>query len=179
MRQSLAWALGLTVLASGWSLWSANQSMQTVVAPARRNLADASARLGPVSVGAHADAASAPVWMPPHWAAPVLAKASRNPFDPARKPTPAPTRPPRVVLTPEPTRAPEIPQALYQLVGKMMGPDGKPSLYLQHDNKIIEAHMGDTLSDGYTIEAVSASSVSLVHPASGHHVTLELPETRD
>ncbi|KPC55339.1 hypothetical protein [Amantichitinum ursilacus] len=177
MRKSLLWSLILTIGASVWTLWSADRASEGLVAPVRRTLKATE----PQVLFAHEapQASAVALAWPAHWAAPEIASAVRNPFDPVAEPTPKPTRAPIVTVTGAPPPPPAIPAVAYRLVGKMMGADGRPVLYLQRDNQMVEARMGDTLSDGYTVESVGASSVTLIHTPSGTHATLDLPEVRD
>lgn len=179
MRKGIRYALILTLISTVWTFWKGMAQENSAAVPVHPPL-DAYARLTGES---HTPSASVPPSqgasssLPPHWVPSSVAQATRNPFievPDVAPPPPVPKPEPKItVQEPPPVHVPPL---AYRLVGKVVGVNGLPVLFLQKGELVIEARPGVVLDDGYSVEEVGKNSVSVVHSVSGFHTTLNLPD---
>jgi hypothetical protein len=91
-----------------------------------------------------------------------------DPFSPERE---AQRLRARRVMAPAPIAAAVTPPNPYRFAGEVRQP-GAVRRFLVRGNDIFEVSSGDLLSDGYRVDAVTATEVVLVHIATGVRQTL-------
>ena len=107
-----------------------------------------------------------------------LERAERDPFAAALPPPVVDTRPsqptPAVVSTPPPV--PQAPPLSLQFAGRVVGPDGQQTIYVsQNAGPSQTISIGQTLSNGYQVEAISQSAIELRYAPLNTTARLDLP----
>lgn len=119
----------------------------------------------------------APSVLPPNLERAPLESASSDPFA-ARQavPTPAPVAPPVAPVTVAPPAPPAIPPLNLRFAGRMTGPDGATQVFVLFGETGLTASIGQTLPNGYRVEAITARAIELSHPGLNSTARLDLPE---
>ena len=63
----------------------------------------------------------------------------------------------------------------YGFFGRVDGVDGMAEIYLAKGDNVVHAQPGLKLDDGYVVESISASGISVVYPPLDTHVVIPLP----
>ncbi|MDP2369377.1 hypothetical protein [Rhodoferax sp.] len=106
---------------------------------------------------------------------PALEAASRDPFVATPVPQPAPVALPvaPVVLAPPP---PTPPPLNLRFAGRMTGPDGAAQVFVLLGETSLSASIGQTLPNGYRVEAITARAIELSYPSLNSTARLDLPD---
>lgn len=184
----LQWALVLSLLASAWAIWWPQSESAVPPSPhseggrepsapptsGERTLAEMVPGAG-LARDAPGSAASVPVFAPP-----VLSEATSDPFYP-RAPD-ALTRQSTSQVTAAAVESveaaastPQAPPMTNRVLGRFAAPDGREMIFLQDGPQAVLAAPGVELSNGYRIEAITASEIRLRHPLLVQTVGLPLP----
>ena len=87
---------------------------------------------------------------------------------------PPPAPPPKVVIgPPPPPPVPQPPEMTFRFVGRFIQ-DGKFQVFVSKGDTPVAVKVGDNL-DGYVVEGVNASSISLVYPPLGYKMSIAIP----
>jgi len=88
---------------------------------------------------------------------------------------PAPQAPPPVVAIPAVSASP-LPQAPafpYTFLGHVIGPEGKPVVYLEKNQRLISVAGAGKLDESYRIEEFGERSMTIVHVATDQRIRIE------
>ena len=111
---------------------------------------------------------------------PMLEPAARDPFvmevqAPVVSPKPpAPLPPPPVVMAAPVT--PSMPPLSLRFAGRMRTPEGEDVVYMADGDNSLAITVGQSLPNGYRVEAITAKAVELRYLPSNVTTRLELPE---
>lgn len=178
MRRGLGVLLAATLAVTGWALLTP----EPATAPAGVVAARAPAAVS--------DSAPVRPPLPAQWEAPVLEPARRDPFAADRPTAPKPSEPPpapRLVVVQPAAPAAAVPAAAsaapapfsYRFLGRMVDPSGRPMVYIARGETALAIEPGMKLSDGYTVETVSATSIEFVDAATQRRHALTIPADGD
>jgi hypothetical protein len=118
--------------------------------------------------------------------APLLAELPRprwpdlrgDPFATRAAASAAPAPPPATPITPPVATAappPDAPPPSYRYLGRFTGIDGQPRVFLAAGEQHHELAPGKTLPDGYVVDAIGSSAISLRHGVLGTLAQIPLP----
>ncbi|MFO0145603.1 MAG: hypothetical protein ACK54C_09825 [Betaproteobacteria bacterium] len=62
------------------------------------------------------------------------------------------------------------------MFGKIVAPSGDKLVYLVRDNRLVTATAGLDLGEGFRIETISETSISVVYEPLGERFTLSIPQ---
>lgn len=120
------------------------------------------------------DSVSRPTGLPRQLDRPLLTPADRDPF--VMLPPPAPVLPKQVkpvVVAPPP---PQPPPTNLSFAGRITMPDGHEVIYMAYGDVSLPISVGQTLPNGYRVDAITAKAVELSYPPLNTSTRLELPE---
>jgi hypothetical protein len=175
VRRALWVALIGSAAAAGWSLMSPGVAPTAGVVAARED--PAGVRSG--------SAVAKP--LPLRWDAPVLEAARRSPFGADAQAVPVAKAvepsPPKLVVAQPPPAAVVQPAALqvaiapftYRYVGRVVDPQGQRVIYVARGDTVVTVEQGTSLSEGYTVESISESSIEVVNTATKQRHTIAIP----
>ena len=96
----------------------------------------------------------------------MIGRPAADPFAARSSQPPAPKKsakaPPAVEVAPEPPPPPQPPPMPYRVAGRVTQ-QGVPHIVLAKGDRVYPVRTGDTLEDGYRVEAIDARSVTLVY----------------
>lgn len=143
--------------------------------PARTDAAVSHAMAGTTGLPQARDQGVAPGVLPPRLTRAPLESASRDPF----ASTPAPSAPPPVakpVAPVVPAPPPPAPPPLnLRYAGRMTGPDGATQVFVLFGETGLTASVGQTLPNGYRVEAVTPRAIEMSYPPLNSTARLDLP----
>lgn len=115
--------------------------------------------------------------LPEHLNRPQLESARNDPFVLPAPPTPviAKVAPPPVQVPP-PTPQPTAPPLNLRYTGRMTAPDGKQVVYVAYGETNLAIATGQSLPNGYRVDAITSRAVEFVYPPLNTTARLELPE---
>lgn len=162
MRKSLRWAAAATAVAGAASLLmpvepSGEASPVPLVAAVSR------------STGTEL------VQIPAVLPAQVIEKTDKDPFRGVQKAVPPPSLPPSVPLVLPPAEPPKPPAFSYRYLGQFTEPGGKRTVYLAKGDRETAVTVGSQLEDGYAVEAIQATALTVVHAATQTRIDVPLP----
>lgn len=136
----------------------------------------APAAVVPVAASAVADAAL-PQPAPGPLERPMLEPAVRDPFaSPAPPPVVVPVA--KVVVPPPSIAVPVVPSAPphnLSFAGRMTAPDGRELVYVSAGEGSMAIAVGQTLPNGYRVEAITEHAIELSYPPLNTTARLDLP----
>lgn len=103
---------------------------------------------------------------------PALDAASRDPFAIVAAPAPVITTPKPVQAAPPP---PSPPPLNLQFTGRMTAPDGSQVIFVALGDTTLSLSVGQTLPNGYRVNAIHERSVELSYLPMNFHTRLDLP----
>ena len=174
MRRSLRWGLGATVLATMAALLWPKPAV--VVVSTRPE--DARPSAAPSTSDPAFDRSVATLAKPQPFAeAAATAASAERAFDPFAGVVVAPPAPPSAASSapPPPPPPPPPPVQDYRFLGRIAAPDGSQQVLLGRGDAAVSISKGMTLDNGYTIESISATAVSLIHLPSGARASVSIP----
>lgn len=156
-------------------------------APAVVNVVNATERGASLSTVASTDFAPSPLaqrssnfQLPEQLKRPVLQSARNDPFV---LPVPRPPviaklapPPPLQMTPPSPPPAPMAPPVNLRYAGRMMTPDGRHVVYVAYGETSLAITAGQSLPNGYRVDAITSRAVELSYPPLNTTAQLELPE---
>jgi hypothetical protein len=80
--------------------------------------------------------------------------------------------PPKVVVSPP--RLPSPPPMSYRFAGRLLQ-DGKLQVFVSKGDTPIAIKVGDTLEEGYVVEAITTEAITLIYPSLGHRASIAIP----
>jgi hypothetical protein len=106
----------------------------------------------------------------------ALEHAGRNPFV-LSAPTPVLVAKPVTASPPPPAppQAPSPPAVNLSFAGRMTAPDGSQVIYVNYANEPLAIGVGQTLPNGYRVDAITARAVELSYPPLNTTARLDLP----
>ena len=103
---------------------------------------------------------------------PALDAASRDPFAIVAAPVPVVIAPKPVQVAPPP---PSPPPLNLQFSGRMTAPDGSQVIFVAMGDTTLSLSVGQTLPNGYKVNAIHERSVELSYLPMNFHTRLDLP----
>ena len=67
----------------------------------------------------------------------------------------------------------------YRYLGSVTGPDGVREIYLARADRTVAVRLGSQLEDGYQVEAISATVLTVAHPASQTKVDIPIAQAKN
>lgn len=104
----------------------------------------------------------------------MLPPATRDPFVMAPPPAPPASKQPQPVNIPPPP-PPSPPAVNLSFIGRITAPDGKEVIYLAYGDASMPIAVGQTLANGYKVEAITGTAVELSYPSLNATTRIELP----
>jgi hypothetical protein len=90
-----------------------------------------------------------------------IALPNSDPFDPRLPPPAVPM--PQVVSVAPLAPPPEAPSMPYQFMGRVQGVDGKVTVFLSRENRLVMVKAGDTLEGQYYINRIDADGIDVTY----------------
>lgn len=112
---------------------------------------------------------------------PILEEATRDPFalNMPVVPVAAPVKVAQAPITPvlPPIPPPQAPPHDITFAGRMVKPDGGEVVYVNYAGSSMTIATGQSLPNGYRVDAISAKVIELSYPPMNTKVRIELPDT--
>lgn len=121
---------------------------------------------------------SVPAALPAELNRPVLAPSSRDPFAPVAPPATVVAKPslqPAPLIQVAAPQPPSPPPVNLTFAGRMTAPDGSQIIYVSHGDTPLAIGVGQTLPNGYRVEAITAQAVELSYSPLNASARLDLP----
>ncbi len=165
MRPALKWTFGLSAGASAIALlWPIDEDRSLDVLPPPLEMFRPESPTGE--------------FFPEVLPAQLLLPTKKDPFASiaVAKPVVAPPPVPLPVAPPEPPRAPPL---TYRYLGSFTNPQGSREIYLSNANQTISVRQGAQLDGGYTVDAITATTIKVLHGATQTRVDIPIVQSKE
>jgi len=155
--------------------------------PAVVDVVNATERGASPSAVASTDSASSPLTqgksssqLPEQLKRPALESARNDPFVLPVPPPPVVAKlappPPLQIVPPAPPPEPVAPPVNLRYTGRLTAPDGSQVVYVAYGETSLAITVGQSLPNGYRVNAITSRAVELSYPSLNITAQLELPE---